>query len=60
MVDDLVRSGETQALLLDIVRQANATVAGVFALIAVGEEGLDRARRLTDAPVGALATLDAE
>ena len=60
VVDDLVRSGETQALLLDIVRQADATVAGVFALIAVGEEGLDRARRLTDAPVGALSTLDAE
>ena len=60
VVDDLVRSGETQALLLDIVRQADATVAGVFALIAVGEEGLDRARQLTDAPVGALSTLDAE
>ena len=60
VVDDLVRSGETQALLLDIVHQADATVAGVFALIAVGEEGLDRVRRLADAPVGALSTFDAE
>ncbi len=60
MVDDLIRSGETQALLLDIVRQADASVAGVFALIAVGEAGLDRARGLTDAPVGALSTFDPE
>ncbi len=60
VVDDLVRSGETQALLLDIVHQADATVAGVFALIAVGEEGLDRVRRLADAPVGALSTFDGD
>jgi len=58
VVDDLVRSGETQELLLDIVEQSGATVAGVFALIAVGEDGLARARAATDAPVGALTTLD--
>ena len=60
VVDDLIRSGETQALLLDIARQADATVAGVFALIAVGEDGLDRVRGLTDAPVGTLSTVDPE
>ena len=60
IVDDLVRSGETQALLLDVAEQAGATVAGVFALIAVGETGLDRARGLTDAPVDALSTFDPE
>jgi len=60
VVDDLIRSGETQALLLDIARQAGASVAGVFALIAVGEEGLDRARERTDAPVDALSTFAPE
>jgi adenine phosphoribosyltransferase len=60
IVDDLIRSGETQALLLDVAEQAGATVAGVFALIAVGEAGLDRARDLTDAPVDALSTFDSE
>ncbi len=60
IVDDLIRSGETQALLLDVAEQAGATVAGVFALIAVGEAGLDRARGLTDAPVDALSTFDPE
>ncbi|WP_096390679.1 phosphoribosyltransferase family protein [Halopenitus persicus] len=58
IVDDLIRSGETQELLLDIALQADAEVTGVFALIAVGEEGLDRARGITDAPVGALETVE--
>ena len=54
VVDDLVRSGETQELLVDIARSAGADVAGVFALIAVGEEGVSRAGNRTDAPVEAL------
>jgi len=58
IVDDLIRSGETQELLLDIARQAEARVAGVFALIAVGDRGMSRARELTDAPVGALSTFE--
>ncbi|WP_265108351.1 phosphoribosyltransferase family protein [Halosolutus halophilus] len=57
VVDDLIRSGETQELLLDIVETAEADVAGVFALIAAGEDGIERARERTDAPVGALTTV---
>ena len=57
VVDDLIRSGETQELLLDIAASADADVAGVFALIAVGDEGIERARDHTDAPVGSLVTL---
>ncbi|NEU58517.1 phosphoribosyltransferase family protein [Halorussus sp. MSC15.2] len=58
VVDDLIRSGETQELLLDIVDRADARVGGVFALIAAGDEGLDRAKGRTDAPVGALTTFE--
>ncbi|WP_435062965.1 phosphoribosyltransferase family protein [Halobaculum sp. EA56] len=58
VVDDLIRSGETQELLLDIALQADADVAGVFALIAVGEEGTDRASEITEAPVGALTQFE--
>jgi len=58
VVDDLIRSGETQELLLDIAQQANTNIVGVFALIAVGNRGLSRAREQTDAPVGALSTVD--
>ena len=54
VVDDLVRSGETQTLLLDIAERAGATVVGVAALIAAGDEGLSRARARVDAPVAAL------
>ncbi|WP_121741270.1 phosphoribosyltransferase family protein [Natronorubrum halophilum] len=57
VVDDLIRSGETQELLLDIVGTADADVAGVFALIAAGEDGIRRARERTDAPIGALTTV---
>lgn len=58
VVDDLIRSGETQELLLDIATRADAHVGGVFALIAAGDEGIERARERTDAPVGALSRLD--
>ncbi|UWG46659.1 Adenine/guanine phosphoribosyltransferase or related PRPP-binding protein [Halanaeroarchaeum sp. HSR-CO] len=58
VVDDLIRSGETQELLLDIAAAAEARVAGVFALIAVGRDGIERAEALTDAPVGALVELE--
>jgi adenine phosphoribosyltransferase len=58
VVDDLIRSGETQELLLDIVTDADASVAGVFALIAVGGEGVERAGDRTDAPVGALVDVE--
>jgi len=58
VVDDLIRSGETQELLLDIAEAAGADVVGVFALIAAGEEGIERARERTDAPTGALSYLD--
>lgn len=57
VVDDLIRSGETQELLLDIATRADAHVAGVFALIAAGDTGIERARDRTDAPVGALTML---
>ena len=58
VVDDLIRSGETQELLLDIATQAGSQIGGVFALIAAGDEGLARARQLTDAPVDALRTVE--
>jgi adenine phosphoribosyltransferase len=58
VVDDLIRSGETQELLLDIASQADAEVTGVFALIAVGDEGTSRAEELTDAPVAALTAFE--
>jgi adenine phosphoribosyltransferase len=51
VVDDLIRSGETQALLLDIAEAAGVAVAGVLALISAGDEGVASARDRADAPV---------
>jgi adenine phosphoribosyltransferase len=58
VVDDLVRSGETQELLLEVADSAEAAVVGVFALIAVGDAGIERAGEHTDAPVAALVRRD--
>jgi adenine phosphoribosyltransferase len=58
VVDDVVRSGETQTMLLDIAREAGAEVTGVFTLVAVGTEGLEAVRAATDAPVAALRRYD--
>jgi len=57
IVDDLIRSGETQTVLLDIAEQADAELLGMYALIAVGDDGLAETRALTSAPVEALCHL---
>ncbi|MFB6200563.1 MAG: phosphoribosyltransferase family protein [Halorhabdus sp.] len=57
VVDDFVRSGDTQQLLLDLASQAGVTVTGVFTLIAVGEAGIDSVRAAVDAPVRAFTSL---
>src|SRR5512137_3131640 len=38
IVDDMIKSGETQAALVNLVRKAKAELSGVFSLVAVGEE----------------------
>jgi len=38
IVDDVIRSGETQRALINLIRKAKGEVAGIFALIAVGED----------------------
>lgn len=58
VVDDLIRSGETQELLLDIAALTDATVVGVLTLIAVGDEGIETVRDRIDTPVGALTTIE--
>lgn len=38
IVDDMIKSGETQAALVNLVRKARAEISGVYSLIAVGNE----------------------
>lgn len=38
IVDDMIKTGETQAALVNLVRKAKAEISGIFSLIAVGDE----------------------
>ena len=38
IVDDMIKTGETQAALVDLVKKAKAEVSGIYSLIAVGED----------------------
>jgi adenine/guanine phosphoribosyltransferase-like PRPP-binding protein len=51
VVDDMIKSGETQEALVTLVRKAKAEISGVFSLIAVGEEWKKRLKFGNNAPV---------
>ncbi len=38
IVDDMIKTGETQAALVNLVRKAKAEISGIFSLIAVGDK----------------------
>jgi adenine/guanine phosphoribosyltransferase-like PRPP-binding protein len=40
IVDDVIRSGETQRALLRLAKKMNAQIAGLFAVVAVGDKGI--------------------
>jgi purine operon repressor len=51
IVDDMIKTGETQAALVNLVRKAKAEISGVFSLIAVGEEWKKRLKVAGECPV---------
>jgi purine operon repressor len=51
IVDDMIKSGETQEALAHLVKKAKAEVSGVFSLIAVGEDWKELLKFGKDAPV---------
>ncbi|MEJ5327481.1 MAG: phosphoribosyltransferase family protein [Candidatus Bathyarchaeia archaeon] len=57
IVDDMIKSGETQEALVNLVKKARAEVSGVFALIAVGEEWKKRLKLGNDAPIEVITSL---
>ncbi len=54
IVDDLMRSGETQAALVKIAQAKKATIIGVFSLIQIGNRGYRRLQDLVTCPIKAL------
>jgi adenine phosphoribosyltransferase len=51
IVDDMIKSGETQEALVHLVKKARAEISGVFSLIAVGDEWKKRLKFSNNAPV---------
>jgi adenine phosphoribosyltransferase len=51
IVDDMIKTGETQVALVNLVRKAKAEISGVFSLIAVGEEWKKRLKLSGECPI---------
>ena len=48
IVDDVMKTGETQRAMINLVTKSRADVAGVFVLISVGDKWKDQMRGLSD------------
>lgn len=59
IVDDMIKTGETQAALVNLVRKAKAEISGIFSLIAVGEEWKRRLKPTSEAPVEVITYIKA-
>jgi len=57
IVDDMIKTGETQAALVKLVQMAKAEVSGVFSLIAVGEEWRGKLNLPKNCPIEVVAKL---
>ena len=51
IVDDMIKTGETQAALVNLVRKAKAEISGIFSLVAVGEEWKKRLKATSESPI---------
>lgn len=51
VIDDMIKTGETQAALINLVRKARAEMSGLFSLIAVGDEWKKALKLSGDCPV---------
>jgi adenine phosphoribosyltransferase len=59
VVDDMIKSGETQAALVNLIRKAKAEISGVFTLIAVGEEWKRKLKLSGECPIEVITYLKA-
>jgi adenine phosphoribosyltransferase len=57
IVDDMIKTGETQEALVNLTKKAKAEVSGIFSLIAIGEEWKKRLKNTQDTPVEVVTRL---
>ncbi|MBO3832510.1 MAG: adenine phosphoribosyltransferase [Candidatus Brockarchaeota archaeon] len=51
IVDDAIRTGETDVALIKLVEKAKANIVGIFILIATGKDWRERLQKRTNAPI---------
>jgi adenine phosphoribosyltransferase len=51
IVDDMIKTGETQAALINLVRKAKAEISGIFSLIAVGDKWKKKLKLRESCPI---------
>lgn len=57
MVDDMVKTGETQMALVNLVKKARAEISGVFFLLAIGDEWRSKVNLPVNCPVEIVSQL---
>jgi len=58
IVDDMIKTGDTQAALINLVQKAKAEISGVFSLIAIGTTWQSRLNLPRGCPIEVIAKLD--
>lgn len=58
IIDDIIRTGETQDILIRLVERMKAELAGIFVLVAVGDEWKKRLRIPPNCPFKTLASVE--
>ena len=51
ITDDIIKSGETQRALINLINKSRADVAGVYALISIGDAWKDKLKNLSGFPL---------
>lgn len=58
IVDDMIKSGDTQAALINLVHKAKAEVCGVFSLITVGDRWREKMKTPENAQIEIILKID--
>jgi adenine/guanine phosphoribosyltransferase-like PRPP-binding protein len=58
IVDDIIKSGDSQNALLNLIYKARSEVAGIFAMIAVGDKWMKKIKVPPDCPIEVILRLN--
>ena len=56
IVDDVIKSGETQSAMMNLVYKARGEVAGIYALIAIGDRWKKKLKQTATFPIEVVLT----